>query len=106
MRIDLYAEDAVFYPFADSAKAGQAVLTPYLKAYHQYDVLIDHIEILPYDYVDFGDYILEYSLFDVDWRFGEHSGTNQGKGIRLWKRQPDNSLKIYRHIGLHNDLNP
>ncbi|NAS11144.1 Cif family virulence factor [Poritiphilus flavus] len=104
MRIDLYAEDAIFYPFADKAKVGLEVLKPYLKDYHKGDVEIDHIKVLPYEYVYLEDHILEYSLFEVDWRFKENSGTNEGKGIRLWKRQPDNSLKIYRHIGLHNQI--
>jgi ketosteroid isomerase-like protein len=105
-RIELYAKDAVFYPFADSAKVGIEALKPYLRSYHQPGVKIDHIKGIPFEFVDFQDYILQFSTFEVDWRFEDLSGTNKGKGMRLWQRQEDCTLKIYRHIALHNYLNP
>ena len=106
IRINLYTDDAIFYPFADSAKVGIETLKPYLRSYHQYDILIDLIKSKPFEFVYLNDYVLQFSTFEVDWRFEESSGTNKGKGIKLWKRQSDQSLKIYRHIGLHNELNP
>ena len=106
LRIPMYTDDAIFYPFADTAKAGIDVLEPYLRGYHQNDIQIDLIESQPFAYQYFDGYVLQFSTFEVDWRFNEASGTNKGKGITLWKRQPDHSLKVYRKIGSHNDLNP
>lgn len=106
LRIKLYMDDAVFYPFADTKKKGIDVLTPYLRAYHQHDIQIDLIQGKPFEYIYFEGYVLQFSAFEVDWRFNDASGTNKGKGVTLWKRQPDQSLKIYRKIGTHNDLNP
>lgn len=105
-RIELYAHDAIFYPFADSAKVGIEVLKPYLRSYHRPGVQIDHIKGVPFEFIDLQDYIIQFSTFEVDWRFKDMSGTNKGKGMRLWQRQEDCSLKIYRHIGLHNYINP
>jgi len=106
IRIELFADDAIFYPFADTAKAGMDVLKLYLRAYHQPGVEIDYIRGEPFEYFNFQGYVLQFSTFEVDWRFKEASGTNTGKGIRIWKRQEDGSLRIYRQIALHNYLNP
>ena len=106
LRILLYEDDAIFYPFADTAKIGIDVLKPYLRGYHQHDIKIDFIKGQPFAYRYFDGYVLQFSTFEVDWHFNEASGTNKGKGITLWKRQPDHSLKIYRKIGSHNDLIP
>ena len=106
LRILLYEDDAIFYPFADTAKVGIEILAPYLRGYHQNDIKIDFITGKPFAYRYFDGYVLQCSTFEVDWHFNEASGTNKGKGITLWKRQPDHSLKIYRKIGSHDDLTP
>ena len=106
LRMLLYEDDAIFYPFADTAKIGIKILDPYLRGYHQNDIKIDFIKGEPFAYRYLDGYVLQFSTFEVDWHFNEASGTNKGKGITLWKRQPDHSLKIYRKIGSHNDLKP
>jgi hypothetical protein len=41
-------------------------------------------------------------MFKVKWSMPDHSGRTEGKGIRIWKRQEDKSLRLYREIGTHN----
>ena len=96
-----YTDDAVYYPFADSKKAGIDVLTAHFTAYHAPPVKIDSIEIETFDYIPVDDGIIQYSQFFVKWTVPGFIGTTEGTGQIYLKRQADNSLKIHRQIGLH-----
>lgn len=105
LRSEFFTADAVIYPFADTVVAGIDKIKPYLIAYcSRGTVTIDSIMCYTYDFENAGDYILEYDMFKVKWR-PDAAGRTEGKGIRIWKRQPDNSLRLYREIGTHNYLN-
>ncbi|MTI38081.1 YybH family protein [Fulvivirga lutimaris] len=96
-----YTDDAIYYPFADTKKAGIEVLTEHFTAYHAPPVKIDSIEIETFDYIPVSDGIIQYSQFFVKWTVPGFSGTTQGAGQIYYKRQADNSLKIYRQTGMH-----
>ncbi len=49
------------------------------------------------------EYVIEYASHYVDWSFGETKGVSTGKDIRIWKRMPDCSLKIYRQIAMYDN---
>jgi len=102
LRSEFFTDNAEFMPFADSTKIGIKILKPYMIEYNSGNVKIDSINIYTYDFEIHKDFVLEYNKFDVDWRVPNFSGKTQGKGIRIWKRQEDMSLKIFREIGLHN----
>lgn len=74
--------------------------------------LIDHCKYLPkFDKLLIGNnrieilngYVIEYASHYVDWSFGETKGISTGKDIRIWKRMPDCSLKIYRQIAMYDN---
>lgn len=80
-------------------------LTNYLTEYTSRGAVnIDTISLgtLYYEYSE--DYVMEYGTFKVKWSAETYSGRAEGKGIKLWKRQPDKSLKIFRHAGSHDYL--
>lgn len=104
LRADFFSQDAVFMPFADSPKTGIKEIREHLIAYNSGNVIIDSINIYS-DYAEVaGAYVIEYPKFDVKWHTPEVAGTGQGKGIRIWRREPDCSLRLYREIGLHDYL--
>ncbi len=108
LRSAFFTDDARVMPFADSTRTGMDQIKPYLIAYDSAPVTIDSIDVHPYHIEDRGDYILEYTKFSVRFRTPGQQGSMAGKGIRIWKRQADHSLRIFREIGLHNldnDLN-
>ena len=102
LRTEFFTDDAIFYPFEDSPKVSKKVLLPYLIAYNSGDVTIPSIKIFTTYQASFGEYILEYNGFNVDWQSGNYQGSTTGKGVRIWRRQPNGSLKILREIGLHD----
>jgi len=105
LRSEFYADDARYMPFQEPTVTGIKNIRPYLIEYSNrgninfdsLDLTTIHGEYLP-------GFILEYSQVKVKWHNADTSGRTEGKGIVLWKRQPDQSLKIYRHIGTHNYL--
>ena len=102
LRTEFFADDAIFYPYNEPPKAGKSVLLAYMLAYNSGDVTIDHINIVTTYCETFGNTIVEYNEFGVQWKYNAQTGSTKGKGIRIWQRQRDGSLRIYREIGLHN----
>ena len=103
LRASFFTEDARFFPYADSTVTGMNEIKPYLTAYSSRGkVSIDSIQCYTYDFEYAGNYIIEYDMFKVRWSTLETSGRTEGKGIRIWKRQQDKSLRLFREIGTHN----
>lgn len=96
-----YTHDAVYYPFADSAKTGRKGLLKHFKAYHKNPVKIDSIETWTYDYDLVADGIIRYSKFYVKWTVPGYTGTTTGSGVAYWRRTKNNDLKIHRQLGTH-----
>jgi ketosteroid isomerase-like protein len=105
LRAEFFTNDAVFYPFADTAVVGMDQLKPYLAAYsNRGTVTIDAVSCYTYAFENLGEYTLEYAMFKVKWSRPEVSGKTEGKGLRIWKRQEDKSLRLFREMGTHNHL--
>jgi ketosteroid isomerase-like protein len=102
LRADFFTEDGIFYPFADSAVVGMKSIKPYLVSYSTGNVRIDSISCSTRHYEKLKEHVLEYDEFKVTWEVDGFKGKTQGKGIRLWKRMPDMSLRLFREIGTHN----
>lgn len=106
LRSGFFMEAGSFKPFADTTVTGMDQIKPFLKAYSSRGtVTINSIICYTYDFEYDGDYLLEYDMFKVAWSRPDVSGRTEGKGIRIWKRQADHSLRLYREIGTHNQLN-
>lgn len=105
LRAEFYTNDARYMPSQEPTLTGMDEIKPYLMDYSKRgNINFDSLTVYTYDYEYFADYVLEYSMVKVKWSTAAASGRTEGKGIRLWKRQADKSLKIYRHIGTHNHL--
>jgi ketosteroid isomerase-like protein len=104
-RSEFYDDDARIMPGSDTIRTGIGVIRPHLIAYSSGgDVTLDSVSVSTYHYEYFDEYILEYAKFRVKWRVPQSSGRTEGQVIRIWKRQKDKSLKMYREIGTHNHI--
>ncbi len=104
LRAEFFTDDGVFMPFADSAKVGMKNIRTHLIAYNNYPVKIDTISIYNEYFEDCGNFIIEYPRFYVKWHTSDNSGVGSGKGIRIWKREKNCSLRLYREIGIHDHI--
>jgi ketosteroid isomerase-like protein len=86
-------------PLQEGINAINEHLTDHCKHLPKFDKLLignNRIEIL-------NGFIIEYASHYVDWSFGETKGISTGKDIRIWKRMPNCSLKIYRQIAMYDN---
>jgi ketosteroid isomerase-like protein len=104
LRADFFSEDAIFMPFADSSKVGMKSIRTHLIDYNSYPVKIDTISIYNEYFEDCNDYVIEFPRFYVKWHTSDNSGLGSGKGIRIWKREKNCSLKLYRELGNHDHI--
>lgn len=104
MRSAFFTDDGSFMPFAHPTVAGIDEIKPYLITYNSGgNVTIDSVSVYTIHCEYIHDIVLEYYKFSAVWRSApSDSGKTEGKGIRIWKRQPDMSLRIFREIGTHN----
>lgn len=104
LRSEFFTQDGKVFPFAHAPVAGVSEIRPYLIKYdtHGPGFKMDSISVWTYHYEYHGRYVLEYPKFFVRWSAPGARGSASGQGIRLWVRQPDHSLRLYREIGTHN----
>ena len=104
-RSEFYTSDAVIFPFADSTVSGIDKIRPYLTAYTSGGgIILDSVAVFTDRYKKLTDGYLEYFGFQVKWRTPGATGRTEGKGIRIWRRQADGALKMYREIGTHDHI--
>lgn len=102
---DFYAVDGIYMPFADTAKTGREMIRKHLINYTSGSgIVLDSVDVHTYNFNHLGDYVIEYSKFYVKWTTADRTGKTKGKGIRLLKRTPAGSLKMYRQIGFHDSI--
>lgn len=105
LRSSFFTSDGTFYPFAEPAVKRIENIKPYLIGYSSRgQVTIKSVMCYTYDFHYAENYVLEYTLFKVQWTNANGEGRTEGKGIRIWQRQEDKSLKLFREIGTHNLL--
>lgn len=97
-----YAEDVVLMPNFFPPLTGRTAVDGYINThvkelpiFEKLDIRNDRIDAL-------GDFMIEYASHIAHWRSGEFSGVSTGKDLRIWKRQPDCSLKMIRQIGMYD----
>jgi ketosteroid isomerase-like protein len=103
-RIDTFVPDAVFVPYAEEAKVGIEQIRPFLAAYiaRGSGATFDSVRTWNEGYERRGAYVIEYPKFEVAWRAGADKGVVSGGGLRIWRREPDCSLKTWRQMGTHD----
>ncbi|WP_456458767.1 hypothetical protein [Reichenbachiella sp.] len=98
---NVYTDDAIYLPFADTIKSGKSNLLKHYEAYYHYPAKIDSIEVITYAYDEVENGYIRYTGFYVDWSVPGFSGNTAGSGISYWRREEDNTLRMHRQTGLH-----
>jgi ketosteroid isomerase-like protein len=97
-----FTDDIVLLSNLHQMSIGKKAVNEYLTAHAKELPVFEKLDIRN-DYIDHvGDYVIEYASHVANWKSGDASGVNTGKNIRLWRREPDHSLKIFRNIGMYD----
>ena len=97
-----YADDAMLIPNYHPIYKGRTELTDYLEMHVKELPIFEELDIRSNRIDDLGDYVIEYSSHIASWRNGLSSGVGLGKNIRIWRKEPDCSLKIFRSIAMYD----
>jgi ketosteroid isomerase-like protein len=97
-----FADDAILLANQGQVVSGRKALDEYtvshakvLPVFEKLDLRTDRID-------DLGQYVVEYGTGVVNWRRDEYSGVNLGKNIRVWRREGDGALRIWRAISMYD----
>lgn len=94
-----YSDDAMllasYYPLCKGKNAINAYIDTHVKelpVFEELDIRNDRVDEL-------GMFVIEYASHVASWKNGFSSGVSLGKNIRIWRRESDHSLKLFRSIG-------
>lgn len=97
-----YSDNAILFAQRHSLYDGRKAIDDYIEmhvkelpVFEKLDIRNDRIDVL-------GEYVIEYASHIATWRSGEYSGVGLGKDLRIWRREKNGSLKIFRHIGMYD----
>lgn len=89
---------AGYYPMSVGRKAIDDYIQMHVKelpTFEELDIRNDRIDEL-------GNYIVEYASHIASWKNGNRSGVGLGKNIRIWRREPNHALKLFRSITMYD----
>jgi ketosteroid isomerase-like protein len=66
-----------------------------MPVFEKLDCRTDRIDVLD-------GYVIEYASHVANWRNGDSSGVNTGKNLRIWRREKDGSLKMFRQMAMYD----
>jgi ketosteroid isomerase-like protein len=97
-----FADDAVLLANHDGIVQGRRAIDEYISRHARELPVFEKLDIRN-DAIDAaGRFVIEYASHVANWRNGDSSGVNTGKNIRLWRREPDGSLKMICGIGTYD----
>jgi ketosteroid isomerase-like protein len=97
-----YTPDGMFCYSRQPMYLGKKELDAFLDDHCKHLVVFEKLDIRHDTIEPLGKYVLEYASHIAVWRGGEYSGVGLGKDLRLWRREADGSLKIFRHIAMYD----
>jgi len=94
-----YSNDAILLTNYYPAFHGKKAINDYLQAHVKEMPTFEELDIRNHRIDDLGMYIVEYASHIASWKNGNSSGVGLGKNIRIWRRDPNHVLKLFRAIG-------
>ena len=97
-----YADDAVLLPNYSVACRGRQEIDAYVVDHFQHLQVFEKLDIRNDRVEEWDGYVIECARHLASWKNGDSSGVSIGKNLRIWRREPNHSLKIVRQIGSYD----
>jgi hypothetical protein len=97
-----YADDAMLAPGYTAIRKGRNEIDAYIKKHVDELPVFAGLDIRNDRVDDLGRFVVEYASHIASWKNGDSSGVSMGKNIRIWKRQEDHCLKLFRSIAMYD----
>lgn len=100
--VQFYSDDGSFLYSRHRPAIGKKELTSFLEEHVKGLPIFEKLDIRNDRIDDLGNYVIEYASHIAIIRHGDFSGVFTGKDLAIWRREPNGSLKIFRHIGMYD----
>jgi ketosteroid isomerase-like protein len=100
--LQFYADDGSFLYSRTPAVKGKSALSTFLSQHVKAMPIFEKLDVRNDRIDDLGNYVIEYASHIAIIRNGDFSGVFTGKDLAIWRREPNGSLKIFRHIGMYD----
>jgi len=97
-----YTDDAMWLYTGHEVIRGRESLDSFFKKHAEELPIFEKLDVRNDRIDSSGIYTIEYASHIAVIRNGDFSGVFTGKDLVIWKRLPDGSLKIFRHIGTYD----
>ncbi|MEO5564504.1 MAG: hypothetical protein ABIR18_13745 [Chitinophagaceae bacterium] len=97
-----YADDAIILTQRQPMVKGREEIDKYCEKHVKELPIFEKLDIRNDRIDDLGKYVIEYASHIAIIRDGDFSGVFAGKDLAIWRREPNGSLKIFRHIGMYD----
>jgi ketosteroid isomerase-like protein len=97
-----YSDDSILMPGYHPVKKGRKEIDQYINEHVKGLPIFEELDIRNDRIDELGMYVVEYASHIASWKNHSGSGVNFGKNIRIWRREPDHSLKVLRAIAMYD----
>ncbi|WAC13101.1 nuclear transport factor 2 family protein [Dyadobacter pollutisoli] len=97
-----YSDDAMLLASYASICRGRSAIDEYINAHVLEMPVFEELDIRNDRIDNLGIFVVEYASHIASWRNGKRSGVGLGKNIRIWRREPDHTLKLFRSISMYD----
>lgn len=94
-----YSDDAIMMSSYHPMFKGKNAIRDYIESHVKELPVFEELDIRNDRVDDLGTFVVEYASHIASWKNGGSSGVSLGKNIRIWRREADHSLKLFRTIG-------
>lgn len=98
-----FSDDAMFVYTANPIYQGRQQLDAFIKRHAVEEIgVFEHLDIRNDTILESGNYVIELASHIANYRSGHYSGINTGKDLRIWRREENGTLKIFRQIAMYD----
>lgn len=97
-----YADDGISLHSFSPMNIGREQLDTYYEEHVKEMPVFEKLDVRTDKIDELDGYVIEYATAIANWRMNEWSGVSTSKNVRIWKRQANGSLKIYRLIAMYD----
>lgn len=101
-QLTTYTEDATYMTYYDPPFMGKEEIAAYFRSHYNPEVPMDSLMTKSVKVIDMGEHALKFGEYYVAWTWEGQPSYIEGKGLTLYKRMEDGSIKIYRQMINHS----
>ena len=97
-----YSDDGMFIYSYNPIYEGRKALDDFLEKHTDEMPIFEKLDIRNDQIDDLGDFVIEYASHTAIFKSGDYSGINTGKDLRIWRREGNGHLKIFRAMAMYD----